>query len=69
MTLQTVRARAASSSGVSTWIDGRQETCRRHDIIVCENILWLNWDRYPRSNEPFRRIPLANVRIWTADDP
>lgn len=53
---------------VVTWMDGMQETYRCADAHTgTDGVLYLNQDRYPASDEPQRRIPLANVRIWTVD--
>jgi hypothetical protein len=52
-----------------TWMDGKQETYRCPRANVVNDVLWLDQDHYPRSDEPARRIPLVNVRIWTVDEP
>jgi hypothetical protein len=52
-----------------TWMDGKQETYRCQHATVRDEVLWLDHDRYPRSDEPARRIPKANVRSWTVDEP
>ena len=51
------------------WLDGKEETYRCQHATVHDDVLWLDYDRYPRSDEPARRIPLANIRIWTVADP
>lgn len=52
-----------------TWMDGQQETYRCARAHVEEDVLWLTQDKYPATDEPVRSIPLANVRIWTVEDP
>jgi hypothetical protein len=51
-----------------TWLDGQQETYRCKNATVRDGVLWLDYDHYPRSEEPVRRIPLGNVRIWTVEE-
>ena len=54
---------------VVTWMDGKQEVYRCNSTRTSDGVLWLIQDRYPASEQPSRSIPLANVRIWTVDDP
>ncbi len=51
-----------------TWMDGLQETYRANYVRVTEGVLYLTRATYPRSDDPARSIPLANVRIWTMDE-
>jgi hypothetical protein len=53
-----------STAVTVTWMDGRQETYACDDYRVREGVLWLDPPRRG-AVEPKRRIPLANVRIWT----
>ena len=54
---------------VVTWMDGKQETYRCQHATVRDGVLWLDFDHYPRRDEPARRIPMDSVRIWTVDEP
>jgi hypothetical protein len=56
-------------SVVVTWMDARQETYRCGEARAgTDGVLRLYQPRYPDTGEPFRAIPLANVRIWTEDE-
>ena len=48
-----------------TWMDGKQETYRCDLMSVADDILSLDFYKYPRRDEPAPRIPLVNVRTWT----
>ena len=49
-----------------TWMDGTQETYTCYDARITDGVLVLNQRMH--SGQPARRIPLANVRIWTQEE-
>lgn len=53
---------------VVTWMDGKQEVYSAQNVLVTEGVLHLTQNKYPRSDNPARSIPLCNVRIWTVDE-
>jgi hypothetical protein len=53
---------------VITWMDGQQESYQCQHATVRDGVLWLDFDRYPRSDEPARRFPLDNIRHWSASE-